>query len=152
MISSRAKYATRALLYLCTHGRSEPILIQEVAEAENIPLKYLQQILAALKVGGFVQSRKGPGGGYALARAPRDITLGDVLRVMDGPFAPIACVSVSNHTECGCPHPDACALREAFAKVRDAMVAVLDGITFADLAERQAEAEAALSNLTDFVI
>ncbi|MFZ4509084.1 MAG: RrF2 family transcriptional regulator [Fimbriimonas sp.] len=152
MLSSRAKYATRAVLHLSTRDNDQPVAIQEIAEAQNVPLKYLQQILAALKVAGFVQSRKGPGGGYALARPAREITLGDVLRAMDGPLAPIACLSDSKNAECGCPNPDACALRESFRDVSTAMAKILDATTFADLAERQKTAENSLLGVQDFVI
>lgn len=149
MLSSRARYATRALLYLAMNEDGGPILIQEISDRQNIPLKYLQHILVALKVAGFVSSRKGPGGGYALGRAPEEITLGAVLRAMDGPIAPISCVSVSNYQECGCPNPETCALKSTFQEVRDKMAEVLDGTTFAHLRDRQA---AATQEGLDFVI
>lgn len=152
MLSSRAKYATRAVLHLCGEDTDQPVAIQEISDKQNIPLKYLQQILAALKVSGFVQSRKGPGGGYFLAKAPKDITLGAVLRAMDGPLAPISCVSVSQHAECGCPHPEVCALRDSFKEVRDSMADVLDSTNFAQLVERQRAAEHSLNEIHDFVI
>lgn len=137
MLSSRARYATRALLELSLRYDRGPVSIQEIAETQNIPLKYLEQILMALKLGGFVQSRKGPGGGYMLARAPRNITLGSVVRAMDGPIAPISCVSVSGYHECGCPEPETCALRTVFREARDALSEVFDGTTFEDISERQ---------------
>jgi Rrf2 family protein len=137
MLSSRAKYATRAILHLAVKEEDGPVLIQEVADAQNIPLKYLQQILVSLKVAGFVKSRKGPGGGYVLARPAGEIMLGAVLRSMDGPLAPISCVSVTQHSECGCPDPDTCALRSAFRDVREAMAAVLDSTSFQELADKQ---------------
>lgn len=139
MLSSRAKYATRAVLHLAVRENEGPVLIQEIADAQNIPLKYLQQILVSLKVAGFVQSRKGPGGGYALAKPSREIMLGSVLRAMDGPLAPISCVSVTQHAECGCPDPETCALRATFREVRTAMAAVLDTTSFEILATRQKE-------------
>lgn len=140
MLSSRARYATRALLDLSLRHDQGPTLIQDIAERQNIPLKYLQQILVSLKLGGFVASRKGPGGGYLLARPAEKITLGSVLRAMDGPLAPISCVSVTAYSECGCPDPDRCALRESFSQVREAMAELLDNTTFADLRERQIRA------------
>jgi len=106
----------------------------------------------ALKVGGFVVSRKGPGGGYLLARSPDQITLGSVLRAMDGPVAPISCVSVTKYSECGCPKPETCALRSAFRDVREAIVGVLDQTTFADLRDRQMAAERLLTDSFEFVI
>ncbi|CAN5548479.1 Rrf2 family transcriptional regulator [soil metagenome] len=142
MLSSRARYATRALLDLSMRQDKGPTLIQDIADRQNIPLKYLQQILVSLKLGGFVSSRKGPGGGYSLARAAEKITLGSVLRAMDGPLAPISCVSVSAYSECGCPDPDKCALRHSFGQVREAMAQLLDNTTFAELRDRQREANA----------
>ncbi len=150
MLSSRARYATRAILDLSQHA-GETVLIQDVALRQNIPLKFLQQILVSLKGAGFVSSRKGPGGGYALARKPETITLGDVVRSMDGMLAPLSCVSVNAHAECGCPRPETCVLRAKFREVRDAMAGILDRTTFADLAEAQRSADGIPAPL-DFVI
>lgn len=136
MLSSRARYATRALLELSLRYDEGPVQIQDIGARQNIPVKYLEQILAALKPSGFVQSRKGPGGGYMLAKAPQQITLGAVVRAMDGPIAPISCVSVSLHADCGCPNPETCGLRMVFKEARDAIAAVLDGTTFADIRDR----------------
>jgi Rrf2 family protein len=152
MLSSRARYATRALLELTIHYEDGPTQIQDISDRQNIPFKYLQQILMSLKVAGFVQSRKGPGGGYMLASPPQEISLAAVLRAMDGPLAPISCVSVMSFSECGCPRPETCSLRAAFRDVREAMVDVLDQTTFADLRDRQATAEANQSASFDFVI
>jgi Rrf2 family transcriptional regulator, cysteine metabolism repressor len=152
MLSSRARYATRALLDLSIRFEQGPTQIQDIADRQNIPFKYLQQILMSLKVAGFVQSRKGPGGGYLLASSPQEITLAAVLRAMDGPLAPISCVSVMNFSECGCPRPETCSLRGAFRDVREAMIDVLEQTTFADLRDRQAAAEATQAASFDFVI
>jgi Rrf2 family transcriptional regulator, cysteine metabolism repressor len=152
MLSSRARYATRALLDLSLRYDQGATQILDIAERQNIPFKYLQQILMALKVGGFVVSRKGPGGGYLLARSPDQITLGAVLRAMDGPVAPISCVSVTKYSECGCPKPETCALRSAFKDVREAIVGVLDQTSFADLRDRQTSAEALIAGSFEFVI
>lgn len=137
MLSSRARYATRALLDLSLREPGKAVLIQDIAQSQDIPLKFLQQILASLKIAGILVSRKGPGGGYALARPPELITLGEVVRAMDGMIAPISCVSKNRFKECGCPNPDTCVLREAFGEVRDAMSDVMDGTTFANLRDRQ---------------
>src|SRR5437667_7631362 len=106
MLSSRAKYATRALLDLSVNYEKGPVQLQHIAERQTIPAKYLEQIMMTLKLGGYVVSRKGPGGGYMLARPPDQITLGSVTRAMDGPIAPMSCVSISGFHECGCPSPD----------------------------------------------
>lgn len=152
MLSSRAKYATRAILDLAEHGLDRPVQIVEIGERQNIPAKFLEQILLTLKRHGWVQSRKGPGGGYFLAEAPERITLGAVVRALDGPLAPISCVSVSGYMECGCPDPETCGLRAAFKEARDALAAVLDGTTFADLKERQQRLRAGLKDILDYVI
>jgi Rrf2 family protein len=152
MLSSRARYATRAILDLSLLFEQGPIQISDIAERQNIPVKFLQQILVALKMTGFVQSRKGPGGGYSLAMAPSEITLGAVVRAMDGPIAPISCVSVTKFSECGCPNPEICSLRSAFKEVRNAMADVLDRTTFADLSRAQQAGIDGLTRSFDFVI
>src|SRR5256885_11633395 len=95
MLSSRGKYATRALLELTLQYEHGPVLIHDIAERQKIPLKFLEQILLALKHAGFVDSRKGPAGGYFLAMPPDKITLGAVVRLTDGPLPPIRYVSAS---------------------------------------------------------
>lgn len=151
MLSSRARYATRAILDLSLRAGERTTLIGDIAARQNVPLKFLQQILVTLKGAGLVRSQKGPGGGYALARRPELITLGDVIRATDGMLAPISCVSVNAPAECGCPHPETCALRAKFREVRDAMSAVLDHTTFAELAEMQRRADGTPLPI-DFVI
>ena len=136
VLSSRGKYATRALLDLSLHDEEGPVQIHAIAERQKIPLKSLEQILLTLKRSGFVKSRKGPGGGYSLARPPQAITLGAVVRVMDGPLAPMSCASVSGYAECGCPQPATCGLRAVWKEARDALATVLDGTTFADIRAR----------------
>ncbi len=152
MLSSRAKYATRALLDLSLLYRQGPVQIQDIATRQAIPLKFLQQILFQLKLAGFVQSRKGPGGGYVLSRSPDEISLGAVVRAMDGPIAPISCVSVTQFQECGCPDPETCPLRIAFRKVRDAVALQLDGTSFGELRDMKIAGEASYSLLNDYVI
>jgi Rrf2 family protein len=138
MLSSRARYATRAILDLALHHQEGPQQIESIADRQNIPAKYLQQIMMSLKQAGFVTSRKGPGGGYFLFRQPSEITLGAVIRSMDGPLAPISCVSVTRFHECGCPDPDTCVLRGAFREVRDAIADILDHTSFEALVAKQA--------------
>jgi Rrf2 family protein len=152
MLSSRAKYATRAILDLSLHYDRRPVQTGEIAERQNIPVKFLEQILLSLKRGGFVQSRKGPGGGYFLSRPPQEITLGEIVRAVDGPLAPMSCVSVSGYMECGCPDPQTCGLRGIWREARNALVAVLDGTSFAEIAERQGSLEAGRGEILDYVI
>ena len=152
MLSSRAKYATRALLDLTLNGGDRPMQIQEIADHQNIPAKFLEQILLALKREGWVQSRKGPGGGYSLAVPPQSITLGAVVRTVDGPLAPISCVSVSGYMECGCPEPETCGLRAAWKEARDALTTVLDKTTFADIRDRHENLCAERQGVLDYII
>lgn len=136
MLSNRAKYATRALLELSLNYEKGALHLSEIAERQQIPEPFLQQIMGALRLGGFVASRKGPGGGFALAKHPREIMLGEVVRALDGPIALISCVSVTRHAECGCPHPETCGLRLAFKEARDAMAEVLDHTSYDDIRNR----------------
>lgn len=152
MLSSRAKYATRAILDLTLHADERAVQIGDIAARQNIPVKFLEQILLALKRGGFVQSRKGPGGGYFLAQRPHEITLGAVVRAMDGPLAPMSCVSVSGYMECGCPDPETCGLRAIWKEARNALADVLDGTTFADIQERDERQRAEHNQVLDFII
>ena len=152
MLSSRARYATRALLDLTVNAEHHPVPIHEIAERQVIPLKFLEQVMLSLKRHGFVQSRKGPGGGYLLARPANEITLGAVVRAVDGPLAPISCVSVSGYMECGCPNPETCGLRAAFKEARDALATVLDGTTFADIRDQQQALQSRRSTVFDYVI
>ena len=152
MLSSRTQYALRALLDLSSHQDEGPVLIQDIADRQNIPLKYLQQILGAMREEGFVKSRKGPGGGYILAVKPEALTLGQVIRKMDGPLAPVSCVSQTQFGECGCPEPDTCPLKSAFGQVRNAIADIYDNITFARLQADLLAADRLRRDALDFVI
>ncbi|MBC7526758.1 MAG: Rrf2 family transcriptional regulator [Chthonomonadaceae bacterium] len=152
MISSRGKYATRALLHLAQREGQAPVSIQEISERQVIPLKFLEQILLTLKQAGFVTSRKGPGGGYQLAKSATKISLGEVVRVFEGPLALVSCASVTRFGECGCPHPEVCGLREVWIEARHALAQVLDLTTFADIVQRQSHLEAGHHAIHDFSI
>ncbi len=152
MISSRAKYATRAILDLAEHEPGLPIQAGDIAQRQQIPVKFLEQILLFLKRAGFVNSRKGPGGGYFLSKPPSEITLGAVVRAIDGPIAPISCVSVSGYMQCGCPEPETCGLRLAWKEARDALATVLDNTTFAQIREHHESLRDGRTQLLDYVI
>jgi Rrf2 family protein len=127
MLSKKAKYGMKALLLLAREADRGPILIEELARRDRIPRKFLEAILLDLKHRGIVQSRKGKGGGYFLGRKPTDITLGEVVRVLDGPLAPVACVSQTAYLRCDdCADEDTCAVRLAMKEVRDATARILD--------------------------
>ena len=134
MLSKRAKYAIKALLALAKHGREEPMRIADLAREEHIPAKFLELILLVLKHQGILQSRKGKGGGYLLARDPKDIYLGQIVRMFDGPLAPVPCASQTAYVPCAdCPDEAVCGVHLAMKAVRDATARVLDGTSLAGL-------------------
>jgi Rrf2 family protein len=107
---------------------------QEIAEANNVPKKFLDAILGDLRNAGIVHSKKGPGGGYMLARAPGEIKVGHVIRTLDGPLAPISCASRTAYQPCpDCKDVKTCAVRIAMTRARDAMADILDKMSVADM-------------------
>ena len=134
MLSKRAKYAIKALLALAEHGGQEPMRIADLAREEHIPAKFLERIPLVLKHQGVLQSRKGKGGGYLLARDPKDIYLGQVVRMFDGPLAPVPCASQTAYVPCAdCPNAAVCGVHLAMKAVRDATARVLDNTSLASL-------------------
>jgi Rrf2 family protein len=128
-LSKKGEYAIRALVEIGFESHLRPnslIQISTVAERTNIPEKFLEQILLALRNGGVLKSKRGVEGGYALAKAPAEITLGEVVRLLDGPLAPIPCVSQTAYEPCSCPDEESCGLRIAMKQVRDAICNILD--------------------------
>lgn len=137
MLSQKAKYAFRALLILGEQPRGEPLLIAEIAEAQDLPKKFLELILLELKHHGILHSKRGKHGGYVLARDPSDITFGEVVRIIDGPIASVLCASQSAYRRCAdCRDEASCAIRKVFRRVRDATSAILDSHTLADALRR----------------
>lgn len=136
-VSSRCYYAIRAIYALAEHGGPEPMKIADIAEQEKIPIRFLEVILGQLKGAGFVQSRRGAEGGYRLSRAPDSLTVGEVMRFVDGPIAPVDCVSQSRPKECEF-HGD-CHFFGFWGRVRQAMSDVVDKTTFADLIKETQE-------------
>jgi len=115
------------------HYGEGPVRNKDLAERNNIPLRFLEQILLILKHGRIVHSHKGPRGGYYLARPPHQINLAEVVRLLDGPLAPISCVSETAYEPCGCPNMEACGLRRVMKEVRDAVAEIMERTTLADL-------------------
>ena len=139
MLSKKSKYAIKALLALADHGMAEPMRIADVAEQESLPQKFLELILLDLRNAGVVQSRKGKGGGYLLARAPEKIMLGQVVRLFDGPLAPVPCASQTAYVKCAdCDDEASCGVRLAMKEVRDATAKILDHTSLAAIRRRQA--------------
>ncbi|MBD3336473.1 MAG: Rrf2 family transcriptional regulator, partial [Candidatus Eisenbacteria bacterium] len=124
-----------ALLHLAEHYGDEPISVAHLARIEKLPVKYLEQILSLLRKRGLLISTRGKDGGYALRRPPGEITLGDIVRAVDGPLAPIPCASrTAPHDDPDCPYPfDACVVRKLMLRVRDNVSAVLDQETLASM-------------------
>jgi Rrf2 family protein len=134
MLSQKAKYAIRALLYLAGAESAQPIGIAEIAEAQSVPRKFLELILLEMKREGFVHSARGKKGGYALAREPQEIYLGDVVRKLDGPLAALPCASLTAYRRCrDCADEATCSIRRVFREVRDASAAILDRTSLAEM-------------------
>jgi Rrf2 family protein len=136
-LSKKSEYGLRALLELTlAHGRTT-LQRHEIAERQHIPVEFLEQILLALKRAGLLASRRGMKGGYALIKPPEHVTLGQVIRILDGPLAPIGCVSKTAYQKCSdCPYADKprCPVQHVMGTVRDAIAGILDHYTLADFA------------------
>ena len=139
-LSKRGEYGLRAMIRLAelhqpidTHGLTQ---IKELAETENIPLKYLEQILLSLNNAGLLSSKKGINGGYYLAKEPSKIDLAQIVRILDGPLAPIRCVSQMAYEPCDCPDENTCGLRLVMSDVRDAIANILENTTLEDICKR----------------
>jgi len=133
-ISKRTQYALKAMVALGRHYRQKPILISTLAKEESIPLKFLEVILLDLKGQGILESKKGRGGGYSLSRPPSTITIGSVIRMVEGPLAPLPCASETAFHACEeCNDVETCGTRIIMRQVRDAIAGVLDKTTLADL-------------------
>lgn len=137
MMTMKTKYALKALHRLAQAPPGEPMLIADIAEREGIPKKFLELILGELKQHGFLQSRKGRGGGYLLARTPESITIASVLRVLDGPIAPVPCLSRTAYQRCAeCKDEKNCGVRLILTEAHAASLHVLENTTLADMVRR----------------
>jgi Rrf2 family cysteine metabolism transcriptional repressor len=132
-ISRRTDYATRALLILSLEGGG-PLKLEQLAGRTAVPQSVLEQVMPTLRTAGIVRSERGPSGGYRLNKRPEEITLERVVRLFQGPLAPINCATRRNPEYC--PMMIGCTLRETWEEVRDATIAILARTTFADLARR----------------
>ena len=132
-ISRKAEYALRALVALARNGG--PMQIGELSRVESIPVKFLEQILLGLRNEGLLASKRGVGGGYMLKRMAGKITVGSVVRAMDGPMGPLPCAGMAgDDVPCSCPNPRTCALRAFMREMHAEMNALMDGRTIEDLA------------------
>ncbi len=140
-LSKRGEYGLRAMIVLAGPADTNAlpmVQIKEIAAREQISAKFLEQILLALKNSGMLHSKMGVGGGYYLAKPASEITLGQIFRVLDGPVAPIRCVSQMSYEPCGCPDEQTCGLRLVMGDVRNAIADILDNTSLADVTKRQA--------------
>jgi len=136
MLAQKTRYALRSLLYLAEDQGGSPVQLARIAETQRVPPKYLELIMLDLKRAGLVRSVRGPRGGYRLARAPDEISFGAIVRVMEGPIALVSCASENFYEPCGDCHDEAtCAIRKAFAIVRDQTTTFLDGISLTEAAK-----------------
>lgn len=136
-LSKKGEYALRSLINLGIAAEVGRSLVQvtELADSEQLPVKFLEQIVQALKEAGFVTSQRGKFGGYRLAVPAKSIKIGQIVRLIDGPLAPIRCVSQTAYEKCTCPDEEHCGLRMLMLDVRNAIAGILDRYTLADVVE-----------------
>jgi Rrf2 family cysteine metabolism transcriptional repressor len=135
-LSVKGEYALRALLVLGLHDGDGVVGISRISKEQNIPQRFLEQILTDLKSAGLVQSRRGISGGYRLARPPEEISLAEVVRHIEGALAPISCVSEQYYEKCSCPDEARCAIRSVMKEIRDATVRLAEQVSLADICAR----------------
>jgi len=133
-ISTKGDYATRALQELSMHYNKGLLQIEEIAGRQDIPVRYLEQLLLILKRAGYLESKRGVNGGYYLVKPPHQITLGEIIRLMEGPPAPIYCVDPSSREKC--PVEKTCGFQSVWGEVRDAIAQILDTVTFEEICRR----------------
>jgi Rrf2 family protein len=143
-LTKRGEYGLKALIDLAAQEDPQAATqIKDIAQRQQIPVKFLEQILLTLRNAGVLRSRAGVGGGYYLAKPPNEITLGQIVRVLDGPLAPIPCVSQTAYERCVCADEATCGLRLAMLDVRNAIADILDQTTLADVSTRVERAQQA---------
>ncbi|MBH0238925.1 RrF2 family transcriptional regulator [Methylobrevis albus] len=134
MLTKKGKYGLKALVDLAKLPPGETAFITDIAQRNNIPKKFLDAILLDLRKAGILRSKKGPGGGYALSKPAEEIRIGQVIRVLDGPLAPIRCASRTAYEACeDCTNPETCQVRRSMSQVRDAIADILDNMTLAEM-------------------
>ena len=135
-LSRRSEYGLRALVDLIRHDGAGPVALASLAERNRLPAKFLEQIMSTLRHGGIVRTTLGAHGGYTIAADPTTVSIGRVIRLLDGALAPLGCVSLRYYEKCSCADEATCPLRDVMLDVRDAMLEVLDTETLAQLAAR----------------
>lgn len=151
-LSVRGEYALRALLVLGSHYGKEAVSIQIISTEQNIPKRFLEQILNDLKTTGAVESKRGITGGYRLARPPQEVYLATVIRHIEGALAPISCVSERFYEKCSCPDEARCAIRNVMKEVREKIMQVMEKITVAELCDRAKKLSREPASALDYMI
>jgi Rrf2 family protein len=151
-LSLRGAYALRALLVLGLSYGEDVVRIKAISEQQNIPKKFLDQILNDLKSIGVVASRRGAAGGYRLAQPPNEIYLATVVRHIEGALAPVSCASDRFYERCTCPDESRCPIREVMREVRQAVVEIMEQTTVADLCEKARRLAQPEYSAPDYVI
>src|SRR5215216_15171 len=151
-LSTRGEYALRALLVLGMNYGPHVVRIQTISTEQNIPKRFLEQILNDLKSAGVVESKRGISGGYRLARPPQHITLAAIVRHIEGALAPISCASERFYEKCSCPDEARCAIRSVMKEARDAVVKIVERITLAEMCERARKFQQEPMSAMDFII
>lgn len=140
MLTKKGKYGLKAMVDLAQLQPGETAFITDIAVRNNLPKKFLDAIMLELRNAGFLRSKKGPGGGYSLARPAAEIRVGQVIRTLDGPLAPIRCASRTAFEACDdCRDPENCHVRRSMVVVRDAMAGILDNMTLEQFAAGEKE-------------
>lgn len=134
-LSQKCQYALRATFELAKHQGEGPVKIADIARTQAIPTRFLEVILNQLKQGGFVESRRGSAGGYVLTRSPAALSVGEIIRFIEGPLSPVQCIAGSSGDQC--PLHDDCAFLPMWEKVKDALSEVYDSTTFEDLVRQE---------------
>ncbi len=152
MISQKAKYAFKALFHLAEQPQGTSVQIEDIATRAGVPRKFLEHILLDLKRKGMVASRRGRSGGYVLAQDPSEMTVGNVLRAVDGPIAPLPCISRSAYRRCeDCSNEKTCIVRRLFADTYAATLLLMDGTTLADALAGRTPSEVAREPIPEVI-
>lgn len=153
-LSTRGEYALRALLVLAQEYRPDESVVraQQISAKQNVPKRFLEQILNDLKSANIVESRRGIAGGYRLTRPPEKITLAEIIRHLEGALAPVSCVSERFYERCTCPDEARCAIRSVMKEARDAVVKIMETLTLADLRQRAHKLQLEAVGPMDFMI
>jgi Rrf2 family protein len=153
MISKKTKYALKAMEYMAKNTSDRPVLIAELAEAENIPRKFLEFILLSLRKGDLLTSRIGKGGGYRLARDPSEITIGSIIQILEGGLSLVHCLNGNGTKRCEEGHdPSCCGIHLVMVDMKKSITSVLETTTLADIISKEESANRAKSKILDYCI